>query len=583
MPTDNVIKIKRSTGTTAPTTAQVVIGEMACTMDSTNNGASNKVFMGVQDSVGVVAVVPIGGKFYTNLLDSHGSFKTISVSGQSDVVADTGVWNDTLTLVAGTGMTITTNASTDTVTFASSGNAGTVTSITPAADSGTGTAITTSGTLTISGTANEVNTSVSGTTVTVGLPDNVTIAGTLTITGDLTVNGTTTTVNSATLTIDDPNIVLNSITSPTDALADGGGITLKGTTDHLLTWIDATDAWTSTEHFNIVSGKAYYISGTSVLNGTTLGSGVTTSSLTTVGTIGSGTWQGTAISAAYGGTGVANTGKTITLGGNLTTSGAFNTTFTVTSDTTLALPSSGTLVSRTSTDTLTNKTLTTPIISTIQTNGGVALVTLPITDQTLVGRTTTDTLTNKTLTSPIISSISNTGTITLPTATDTLVGRATTDTLTNKSISGSTNTISSIGNASLTNSSVTIGSTSVSLGATVTTFAGLTSVTSTTFVGALSGNATTATALATTRAIYGNNFDGSAALTQVIAGTYGGTGVNNGVNTITVAGNVSHAGAFTQTFTATGNTTLTLPTTGTLATLAGTENLTNKTIDGGTF
>lgn len=46
----------------------------------------------------------------------------------------------------------------------------------------------------------------------------------------------------------------------------------------------------------------------------------------------------------------------------------------------------------------------------------------------------------------------------------------------------------------------------------------------TTFVGALTGNASTATALATTRAIYGNNFDGSAALTQIIASTYGGTG-----------------------------------------------------------
>jgi hypothetical protein len=46
--------------------------------------------------------------------------------------------------------------------------------------------------------------------------------------------------------------------------------------------------------------------------------------------------------------------------------------------------------------------------------------------------TTAQTLTNKTLTTPIISSITNTGTLTLPTSTDTLVGRATTDTLTNK-------------------------------------------------------------------------------------------------------------------------------------------------------
>ena len=51
-----------------------------------------------------------------------------------------------------------------------------------------------------------------------------------------------------------------------------------------------------------------------------------------------------------------------------------------------------------------------------------------------VDKTTAQTLTNKTLTSPIIASISNTGTLTLPTSTDTLVGRATTDTLTNKTL-----------------------------------------------------------------------------------------------------------------------------------------------------
>ncbi len=66
-------------------------------------------------------------------------------------------------------------------------------------------------------------------------------------------------------------------------------------------------------------------------------------SLTTLGTVATGTWNATVVTGQYGGTGVANTGKTITLGGNLTTSGAFASTFTMTNTTSVTFPTSGTL------------------------------------------------------------------------------------------------------------------------------------------------------------------------------------------------------------------------------------------------
>lgn len=92
---------------------------------------------------------------------------------------------------------------------------------------------------------------------------------------------------------------------------------------------------------------------------------------------------------------------------------------------------------------ITSPTLTTPSLG-VATATSINGATVPSVSDTLVARNTTDTLTNKTLTSPVISTITNTGTLTLPTSTDTLVGRITSDTLQNKTISGSNNTLSNI-------------------------------------------------------------------------------------------------------------------------------------------
>jgi len=73
----------------------------------------------------------------------------------------------------------------------------------------------------------------------------------LTLSGNLTVNGTTTTVNTATLEVEDKNIELGKVSSPSDTTADGGGITLKGATDKTITWVNSTDKWTFNEGIDV--------------------------------------------------------------------------------------------------------------------------------------------------------------------------------------------------------------------------------------------------------------------------------------------------------------------------------------------
>ena len=109
--------------------------------------------------------------------------------------------------------------------------------------------------------------------------------GKVIIAGDLQVDGTTTTVNSTTVNIVDKNIQV-ATGSANDAAANGGGITIASGDGNKTFQFEATgDNLASSEHLNLASGKDYKINNTSVLNATTLGSGVVNSSLTNVGTL----------------------------------------------------------------------------------------------------------------------------------------------------------------------------------------------------------------------------------------------------------------------------------------------------------
>jgi hypothetical protein len=88
------------------------------------------------------------------------------------------------------------------------------------------------------------------------------------------------------------------------------------------------------------------------------------STITTLGTIGTGVWQGTIIAGEYGGTGVNNSGKTITLGGSFTHTGAHSLGLTTTANTSITLPTTGTVATLAGTETFTNKTITGATITT---------------------------------------------------------------------------------------------------------------------------------------------------------------------------------------------------------------------------
>jgi hypothetical protein len=103
----------------------------------------------------------------------------------------------------------------------------------------------------------------------------VEIGGSLVVTGNLTVEGTTTTLNTSVFTVEDKNVIIANVASPTDSTADGAGITIKGSTDKTIAYSNASNWLDVSETVNLAAGKALYVGGTKVIDGNSLGSAIT--------------------------------------------------------------------------------------------------------------------------------------------------------------------------------------------------------------------------------------------------------------------------------------------------------------------
>jgi len=252
------MKIKRSTGTGKP--SSVAQGELFYAYGS-GGTYGKRLSIGHVDGGGNTPEI-IGGSFFTDMLDHTAGTLTAS----SAVLVDSGGYIDEVKVKAqgalklseatangsnyvglkapatvGSDLVYTLPAAAVDGRFLSTDASGVLawtaiaTSFDIGADSGSNDTVTLGETLNFTGTANEIETSVSGNQITIGLPNNVTIAG------NLTVNGTTTTISTTNTTVEDALLELGTGTSGTPA-NDAGIVIERGSADNaFFGWDESAD------------------------------------------------------------------------------------------------------------------------------------------------------------------------------------------------------------------------------------------------------------------------------------------------------------------------------------------------------
>lgn len=302
---------------------------------------------------------------------------------------------------------------------------------------------------------------------------NISVDGNAVITGNLTVQGTTTTINSTAVAITDINLTLAKDAANATA-ANGAGLTVAGA-GATLTYTSVNDRWNLNK--DLVVANVY---------GALLGNADTATKLATARTI-----NGVAFDGSANITITAENANALTIGDGLS-----GTSYNGSSAVTIA--ADATIARRADTHYVGTTAVALNRASANQALTGISSITLPGATSGSVQLVTVD--------------VAGSGTVlTLPATTGTVITSGDTGTVTNGMLAGN------IENNKLSNSSVIVGSTSIALGATVSSLAGLASVEASTFTGALTGNASTATKLATARTIaatgdaaWSVSFDGSA-------------------------------------------------------------------------